>query len=218
MGTTSDTIGPDGTSTLTSPRRIGLMGGSFDPVHMGHLLAAEQCREQLRLDELRFIPAAVSPFKLHQLASDAKHRLEMLQLATGGNPYFRVDDRELRRGGTSFTVDTLRELKAELPGEQLVFLMGADALADFDKWREPPEICRLAQVVVVARGGQPLPNMAQLANYLSPEADLSQHLIAMPQCELSSSAIRAAVAAGRSIRYQVPAAVEAYLKQHKLYL
>ncbi len=168
--------------------RVGIMGGTFDPVHLGHLIAAEQCREQLALDHLRFIPAAVSPFKLDKQTADARHRVEMLQLATGGNPGFVVDDREIRRGGTSFTVDTLRQLREEFSSAELVFLMGADSLVDFDKWREPAEIARLARIVVVARGGHAQPDMAVLAKYLPKGADLSQHLLAMPACEISSTA------------------------------
>ncbi len=185
-------------------------------MHVGHLLAAEQCRQQLQLSELRFIPAFVSPFKLDKQAADPKHRLEMLRLATQSNPAFRVDDRELKREGTSFTVDTLRELKSENPESELVFLMGADSLAEFDKWREPAEICRLARVVVVARGGAQPPDLTVLQRYLT-EGHAAQHLIQMPQCEISSSSIRAAVAQGQSIRYQVPAAVAAYIAQHELY-
>lgn len=217
MGQAHDTIGHDSSASALRARRIGIMGGTFDPVHIGHLLAAELCREQLGLDELRFMPAFVSPFKLDKQAAEPKHRLEMLQLATQSNPCFSVDDRELRRGGTSFTVDTLRELKTEQPESELVFLMGADSLAEFDKWREPAEICRLAKVVVVARGGTPAPDWQMLRRFLPHSSQTEQHVITMPQCEISSSGIRQAIAAGRSIRYQVPAAVAAYIEQHKLY-
>lgn len=217
MGQAQDTIGHDTSSPIAGVPKIGIFGGTFDPVHTGHLLAAEQCREQLRLDEVRFMPAFVSPFKLDKRSVDSKHRLEMLHLATQGNPAFRVDDRELRRGGTSFTVDTLRELKSELPQTELVFLMGADSLAEFDKWREPGEICRLANVVVVARGGTSAPDWQMLRRFL-PAGDAQQHVITMPECEISSSGIRQAVAASRSIRYQVPAAVAAYIAQHGLYV
>lgn len=211
MANTTDTVGHH-------RRRIGLIGGTFDPIHLGHLLAAEQCREQLQLDEVRFVVAAQSPFKVEQRTADYKHRLEMVQLAIGGNAAFQVDQRELRRGGTSYTVDTLREIHAELPDAELVFLLGADSLADFAKWREPKEICRLAFVAVVARGGFSSPDLQLLANFLpKPEADLSQHLVSMPVCEISSTSIRQRVAQLRSIRYQVPAAVGAYIQQHKLY-
>jgi len=205
----SDTVG----------QRVGIFGGSFDPIHLGHLLAAEQCREHLHLDRVLFIPAARSPFKLDQQSADAKHRWEMLQLAIGGNPYFQGDDRELKRGGTSFTVDTLRELHAQFPHQQFLLLIGADALTDFAKWREPHEICRLAKVVVVGRGGHAPPNLSVLQPYLptGPLAELSEHYVPIPVCEISASQIRLAVTAGRSIRYQVPPAVAAYIEQHQLY-
>ncbi len=217
MGQAQDTIGHAASQSPQRTKRVGIFGGTFDPVHTGHLLAAEQCREQLQLDEVRFLPAFVSPFKLDKRTADPKHRAEMLRLATQGNPGFRVDDRELGRGGTSFTVDTLRELKNDLPDSQLVFLMGADSLAEFDKWREPGEICRLAEVVVVARGGEAPPDLAMLGRFLPDSGRLDQHVLTMPQCEISSTSIRQAVAAGRSIRYQVPAAVLAYIAQHNLY-
>ena len=209
MGTTTDTIG----------QRIGLIGGTFDPIHLGHLLAAEQCREQLQLDEVRFVPAATSPFKLEQPPTDSRHRWEMLQLAISGNPFFRADDVELRRGGTSYTVDTLREIVAATASAQIVFLMGADSLVDFATWREPAEICRLAFVAVVARGGSALPDLGLLEPFLPSQqrTSLARHLLQMPQCEISSSAIRHAIAEGRSIRYQVTPAVAAYIDQHGLY-
>jgi nicotinate-nucleotide adenylyltransferase len=182
MGTTTDTLG----------QRIGLFGGTFDPIHQGHLLAAEQCRERLRLDELRFVLAATSPFKLAYGSADSKHRWEMLQLAIGGNPFFQADDRELRRGGTSYTVDTLRDIRAEFPQAQIVLLMGADSLVDFAKWREPAEICRLAYVVVVARGGHSQPDLQLLLPFLPAEqvVQLADHLLAMPQCDISATQIR----------------------------
>jgi nicotinate-nucleotide adenylyltransferase len=200
-------------------QRVGIFGGSFDPIHIGHLLIAEQAREQLRLDQIRFIPAAVSPLKQGRQPVDAKHRVEMVRLAVGGNPFFTVDDRELRRGGTSYTVDTLKELKSELPHSDLCFLMGADSLAEFHLWREPELICQLAFVVVVARGGHPPPDLKSLARYLPADQqdELESHLIFMPQLEISSRDIRHRFGARQSVRYLVPAAVEAYMNHHALY-
>lgn len=227
MGTTTDTVGQGEADTLgqrqpkkrSARRRLGLVGGTFDPIHLGHLLAAEQCREQLELEEVRFVLAATSPFKLHERAADSKHRWEMLQIAISGNPFFQADDRELKRGGTSYTVDTLREFRAEAPDAEIVFLMGADSLVDFAKWRAPEEICRLAFVVVVPRGGHMAPDLSLLAPFLPDEqrSQLTRHLVHMPQCEISSTNLRLAAAAGRSLRYQVPAAVAAYIEQHGLY-
>lgn len=207
-------------STAAPSQRIGIFGGTFDPIHIGHLLIAEQVRQHLQLAEVRFIPAAIAPHKQHQLATDAKHRLNMVQLAIGGNPFFKVDDRELRRGGTSYTVDTLVELKAELPQAELCLLIGADSLAELHTWRQPARICQLATVVIVARGGQPAPNLDQLSAQM-PEAtpdELAQHVVPLPQIEISSSHIRAQVELGRSVRYQLHPAVEAYIYAHELYV
>ncbi len=199
--------------------RIGVYGGSFDPIHLGHLLIAEIAREQLNLSEVRFLPAALSPLKQDQKPTEAKHRVEMMRLAIGGNSYFKLDERELRRGGTSYTVDTLAELKAEQAGAELLFLMGADSLADFHAWREPARICELAFVAVVARGGRPAPDLDQLRRYLpkTHSVNVDAHLVSVPQVEISSTEIRARVRNGKSIRYQVPAAVEAYIAAANLY-
>lgn len=200
-------------------QRMGIFGGTFDPIHIGHLLIAEHAREHLQLDQVRFIPAATAPHKQHLESTAAKRRWEMLQLAIGGNPHFLADDRELRRGGTSYTVDTLAELKAEFPTTELVFLMGSDSLEELHTWREPARICELAFVAVLARGGRPSPDLRLLQTYLpaGQAAELQTHLVPMPQIEISSSYLRQSVAAGKSIRYQVPAAVAAYIAAEGLY-
>jgi nicotinate-nucleotide adenylyltransferase len=198
--------------------RIGVFGGSFDPVHLGHLLLAEACRESAGLDLVLFVPAAASPLKTRTLTAD-KHRVTMLQLASGGHEAFRVDERELARGGVSYTVDTLRALSAEFPHDELWLLIGADALRDFPRWREPAEICRLASLLAVRRGGLPPLDFAVLEGIVSPErrAQFAAAQVAMPLIELSSSDLRARAAAGRSLRFRVPRAVEEYIRQHALY-
>jgi nicotinate-nucleotide adenylyltransferase len=204
---------------ISSCHRLGILGGTFDPIHLGHLLLGELAREHLQLDEVRFIPAATSPHKLDRQSADAKHRWEMLRLAIGGNSHFTADDRELRRGGTSYTVDTLDELRQEFPESQLVFLMGADSLSELHTWREPERLCQLAFIAIVARGGQPDPDLARLERYLpeTGQGSLGDHLVPMPQLEISSSNIRARLAAGKSVRYQLHPAVEAYLAANQLY-
>lgn len=200
-------------------QRIGILGGTFDPIHVGHLLLAEMAREALRLDEVRFIPAATAPHKLDKQSAEGKQRLELIRLAIGGNRYFTADDRELRRSGVSYTVDTLTELCAELPKAELVFLMGGDSLAELHTWREPARICELAFVAVLARGGLPTPDLQQLKVYLPTEqhAELASHLVPMPQMEISSSDIRARIAQGRSVRYQLHPAVAAAIEAQGLY-
>jgi nicotinate-nucleotide adenylyltransferase len=199
--------------------RLGIFGGTFDPVHYGHLLLAEMCREQGRLDEVWFVPTAVSPLKQHRPPSEAKHRVEMLQLATGGHAAFRVSLVELERGGVSYTVDTLAHFRQQFPQAELFFLMGADSVQDFPQWREPVRICELALPLVVRRHGSPEPNFQPLAALLSTDrlAQVQANLVNMPVIELSSTQIRERVAANHSIRFQTPRAVEEYITFQGLY-
>ena len=133
--------------------RIGVFGGSFDPIHVGHLVLAELCREQCRLDEVRLIPAAIPPHKQDKVCRSGDQRLEMLKLAIGGHSSIRPWDVELRRGGVSYTIDTLHALRDEHPKAEVFLLMGADSLLDLPNWRQPSEICQLACLVVVNRPG-----------------------------------------------------------------
>jgi nicotinate-nucleotide adenylyltransferase len=199
--------------------RLGLFGGTFDPVHYGHLLLAESCREQCRLDEVWFLPAATPPHKQsRQLAPEAA-RVDMLGLAVGGHEAFRVHTLEIDRGGVSYTVDTLAQLHAAEPERELFFLMGADSLVDLPTWREPARICDLSIPVVVHRAGLPRPDFSVLATLVRRErlVQIERHAVEMPLIGLSSSDIRGRVAAGKSIRYQTPRAVEKYIETHGLY-
>jgi nicotinate-nucleotide adenylyltransferase len=199
--------------------RLGLLGGSFDPVHYGHLLLAECCREQCRLDAVWFVPAAVPPHKQNHTLSAAAQRIEMLKLAVGGQDTFTVYTGEIDRGGVSYTVDTLEQLHEELPDSQLFLLMGADSLADLPNWRQPEQICALAIPVVVRRAGAPEPDDTVLSRLMPPErlALARQHRVEMPTIDLSSSDLRRRVAAGQSIRYRTPRAVEKYIEAQRLY-
>lgn len=199
--------------------RLGLFGGTFDPVHLGHLLLAEYCREQCGLDAVWFVPAAEPPHKKRPDLTPAQQRIEMLQLAIGGHDAFSVCTREVERGGVSYTVDTLSGLAADDPARQLFFLLGGDSLADLLRWREPARICELALLVVVARPGSPSADYSSLAGLVSAErlAEIRAHQVEMPQIGISSREIRRRVAAGRSIRYQTPRAVEKYIETARLY-
>jgi nicotinate-nucleotide adenylyltransferase len=199
--------------------RLGLFGGTFDPVHVGHLLLAEYCREQCRLDAVWFLPAAEPPHKQRPDLTPAPQRIEMLQLAIGGHEAFSVCTREVERGGVSYTVDTVSELAAEDGSRQLFFLLGGDSLADLPRWREPAQICNLALPVAVARPGSPPPNYQALAGLVSPERldEIRSHQVDMPQIGISSREIRRRVAASLSIRYQTPRAVEMYIATAGLY-
>lgn len=197
--------------------RLGILGGTFDPVHFGHLLLAEQCREQCRLDELWLVPAGLPPHKIHQVLTPGKARAEMLELAIAGHAGFRVDRMELDRQGPSFTVDTLQQLHTAAPDHELYFLIGADSLAELATWREPRRIVELARLVVVNRGRDPLPSLEPLRAVLGDDGLERIEFVSIPAVDLSASDIRQRVREGRSIRYMTPRAVECYITAHGLY-
>jgi nicotinate-nucleotide adenylyltransferase len=165
------------------------------------------------------MPASVSPHKQHRRLTSDTARVEMLDLAVGGHAGFAVSCRELDRGGVSFTVDTLEAVQADQPAAELFFMMGADSLTDFSTWRSPERICALAIPLVVARPGSGLPDLDAFAPFVDEDrlAKIRACQVIMPHIGLSSSEIRSRVAAGKSIRYQTPRAVEKYIETHRLY-
>jgi nicotinate-nucleotide adenylyltransferase len=203
--------------------RIGVYGGSFDPVHIGHLIAADCCREQARLDRVLFVPAAVPPHKQDRRLADAADRVAMLTLAIGGHDPFSVSTVELDRGGVSYTIDTLADLATRHPQDTLVLLLGPDSLAQLSTWREPRAILDAWEVLVIEREG--LDDVAaaihdpMLADLLGPDraARVIESRVRMPAIGIRASSLRAAVAAGQSIRFRTPRAVEAYIAAHGLY-
>ncbi len=198
--------------------RLGLFGGTFDPVHYGHLLLAECCREQCRLDQVWFVPCGHPPHKRHELTSGPA-RIEMLQLAISGYEPFVVCPLEIERTGTSFTVDTLAEIHRTQPEAELFFLMGGDSLHDLPGWREPARILELATLVVVRRPQSPSPDFSILAPLVPAGqwADRRDLVVDMPQINISSSLLRERVATGQGIRYRTPRAVEKYIETNGLY-
>ena len=202
--------------------RLGIYGGSFDPVHVGHLLVAESCREQARLDRVLFVPAATPPHKQGRQRAPGAHRLAMLALATGGHPAFAVLPAELDRGGVSWTVDTLEALAAAHPADSLHLILGPDALAGLPSWRAPGRILELATPLAVEREGiddvTAVVASPPLRDLLGARAaEIVRNRVICPVIGIRSTAIRAAIRADRSIRYQTPAAVERYLSTHGLY-
>jgi nicotinate-nucleotide adenylyltransferase len=199
--------------------RLGLLGGTFDPVHLGHLLLAECCREQLRLDRVLFLPAAVPPHKRDRQLTPAAQRIEMLELAIAGQERFAVSRWETDRGGVSYTVDTLRHFRQEDPEGDLFLLMGADMLQDLPHWHEAENVCQLAIVAVVRRPETRDPDFTALAAVASPQRIelFRRHQVEMPAIGLCSTGLRRRVAAGQSIRYQTPPAVERYIQSQALY-
>jgi nicotinate-nucleotide adenylyltransferase len=199
--------------------RLGLFGGTFDPVHYAHLLLAECCREQCRLDRVVFVPSAVPPHKRGQELTPGATRIEMLQLAVAGHEQFALSDFEVDRGGVNYTVDTLRHFCTDEPQAELFFLVGADMLNDLPTWREADRVCELATIVAVRRAGLAEPDFSCLMGLVSPERiDLFRKLqVEMPGMGLSGTEIRRRVRAGLSIRYMTPRAVEKYIEAHALY-
>lgn len=203
--------------------RIGLFGGSFDPVHLGHLIAAECCRDQAGLDRVVFMPAAVPPHKQTRQLARAEHRVDMLRLAVGGHDAFVVSTDEIDRGGVSYTVDTLAWMKQSYPAANFHLILGPDAIREFPTWRDPQRIMSLAEPLVVEREG--IDDLGALdrdpAVRSAIGAERLERMLAarvrMPAIGIRASAIRAAVAAGRSIRFFTPRAVERYIEAHGLY-
>lgn len=197
--------------------RIGILGGTFDPVHYGHLLMAETCRDLLRLDQVRFVPAFQSPLKADQPGADGHARADMIQLAVAGCPAFLVDRRELRRSPPSWTLDTLQSFRAEFPGADLVLLMGADSLKDLSRWKQPEEIVRLAEIAACNRPGQPELTAETIASWIGPDLASRVTPVQIPGTDISSTQIRQRIRSNRSIRFLTPRAVEAFLLEHRLY-
>jgi len=190
--------------------RVGLFGGSFNPPHVGHLAVAEAARDEAALDRVLWMPAATPPHKRDDDLPAAEHRLAMTRLATAGHDAFAVSDLELRRAGVSYTVDTLRALRADHPGAAFLLLLGGDSLRQFHTWREPDAILDLAQPLVYPRPGSDLAAV-------DPSLRRRAILLDRPLLDLSSTDVRGLLRAGRSARYLVPDAVLAYADEHRLY-
>lgn len=199
--------------------RIGVLGGTFDPVHLGHLLIAEEARVRLKLDSMLLIPAGEPWLKSEQPLSPSEHRLRMLELSVASNPHFRVARNELDRPGPSYTVDTLRELRQELgPDTTLYFILGLDALAEFHRWEQPESILELCELAIVSRPGFQNSNILDQLLARFPEAGRRINLLSVPLIDISATDIRNRAKQGHSFRYLVPEAVEEYILEHRLYL
>ncbi|MDE2346624.1 MAG: nicotinate-nucleotide adenylyltransferase [Gammaproteobacteria bacterium] len=208
-------------------RRIGIFGGSFDPVHFGHLRPALEILQALSLDEIRFIPAGQPPLRQPPVAT-ASQRLQMLRLAVVDEPRFIVDDREIRRNAPSYTVDTLGELRREYPGDPLTLMLGTDAYLSLPQWRQWRKIYELAHIVVAHRPGWKIPGEAELADMIRERrtelpADLSRQLAGrilfqqVTQINISSTQVRATIAAGGDPRYLLPDSVRELILNTRCY-
>lgn len=198
-------------------KKIGMMGGTFNPIHNGHLLIAENARAQLGLDEVRFIPAGAPPHKRDEQIESGEARLRMVRFAIAGNPAFAADDRELCAARVSYSYLTLQELHEEFPEDKLYFIMGGDSLRDFKTWYRPELICKYAVLAAAVREDCDREHLLGYAKELKELFDADVRLIAAPNLSVSSSGIRERVYRGGTIRYQVPEAVRAYIEENHLY-
>ena len=196
--------------------RTGILGGTFDPIHLGHLLIAEESRISLGLDQVLFVPAGRPWLKEGQPLTEACHRAQMVELAVSSNPHFRVIRNEVDRSGPSYTVDTLEELREELPAAELFFILGLDAFESFHRWKEPGRILELCRLVVVSRPGYSDEERDRLLATCGDQAD---RICVLPvhNVDFSATEIRRRASQGISFRYQVPDAVEAYISEQGLY-
>lgn len=186
--------------------KLGIIGGTFNPVHIGHLILAEEAREKLKLDRIIFVPAFLPPHKDNAGIVDARHRFSMLKLAVRDNKYFAVSDAEISRGGRSYTIDTIKQLKDAYPRDELHFIAGSDLLKYLEEWKDLPEILRMVKFVVATRPGYPL---EEIPAYIT--------TVAIRAVDISAFEIRACVKENKSFRYLVPEAVFRYITRKRLY-
>jgi len=197
--------------------KIGIMGGTFDPIHTGHLIVAEEVRSRLGLDRVLFIPAGDPWMKAARKISATHHRVEMVRLAIASNPFFELSMIEIEHPGWTYTVDTLEQLSKDLTGDTSLFLMiGWDGLSSMPKWKAPYRISKMATLVTFPRPGFSGPDMAELDAAMPGIAERMVQLDG-PYIGISSTDIRARVSQGKSVRYLVPEQVELYIAENKLY-
>lgn len=214
-------------STGPSPRalarvRVALMGGTFDPPHIGHFLAASDAFDQLQLDRLVFVPAATQPLKQHQVSSPANHRLRMVQLMVEGDSRFEVDEIEIRRTGLSFTVDTLEEYSRRFPDAERFFLLGVDAFGLLEQWRDAARVVNLAHLVVLTRTADGVAALDQNAvtkqvRSIGGSGAVDPRVLNTRRVDVSSTEIRERVRAGQPIRGYVSDSVGQYIEFNGLY-
>jgi len=196
---------------------IGVLGGTFDPIHVGHLIIAEEARARLNLAEILFMPAGQPWLKINNVISPAEHRLEMVHLAIADKPHFKLSTMEIERAGPTYTVDTIAQLKGQLGAEdELFFILGWDNLIQLPQWREPAQLVRMCHLVAIPRVGT-APALDSLEAAI-PGLSQSVILLDSPRIDINASVIRERVAQGLSIDHLVPEPVERYIKQQRLYV
>lgn len=203
--------------TVLREEKIGIMGGTFNPIHMGHLLLAEWAKEEMALDRILFVPTGCSYMKRASGTLNAAERLYMTRLAVAGREDFSVSDVEEKRSGPTYTSETLLELKSRLPEAKFYFIMGADCLFSIENWHKPEEIFQNCTVIAAARNGASMEHMEEKCEEFRRRFGSDIRLLQFPRVEISSTDIRQRVAEGKSIRYMVPEKVEEYILQKGLY-
>ena len=198
-------------------KRIAIMGGTFDPIHFGHLVTSEAVKEQFHIDKVLFIPSGQPPHKKDKIVSAAEQRYMMTLLATESNPSFFPSRIEIDREGYSYTIDTIRQLKKDEPEAEIYFITGADAFLQILTWRNPEELLRSCHFVAATRPGYTCPQLTEEVNRLSNEYGAHIHFIEVPALSISSSDIRQRVREGKSIKYLLPETVENYIYKHGVY-
>lgn len=192
------------------------MGGTFDPIHYGHLATAETVRQELKIDQVLLIPSGQPPHKTGRKVSPAEDRYQMTALAAESNPYFIPSRIEIDREGYTYSVDTVREIRQEDPEMEIFFITGTDAFQDILTWRTPQTLADLCHLVVATRPGYRIPENIQLDSFIKKNTD-HIHFLKVPSLDISSSDLREQIRNGRSLRYLVPEPVENYIKERGLY-
>jgi nicotinate-nucleotide adenylyltransferase len=215
---------------VVTEKRIGLFGGTFNPIHLGHLRGAEEIREAFRLEEVIFIPSSIPPHKGTGKVIEGKHRLEMVRLATGSNAYFSTSDIELSRPGKSYSIDTIRYFR-EKHRDSLFFILGRDAFVEIETWREFQNLFSLCHFIVMTRPGSQKDTLSpQLPRALTPTFQYEPeekawihlsgnrlYLKKISFLDISSTKVRELIEKGESVRYLIPSEAEAYIRKHGLY-
>lgn len=202
---------------MNDPQKVGILGGTFDPVHYGHLLIAENAREQFSLDEIWFVPTGVSPHKNDSDISDSRHRVEMLRLAIQGQSYFRINECEIHSHEISYTYRTLEYFSTVYPKTDFYFIMGADSLFLLEQWKNPEIICRYCTILAAVRDSKNEKELVNKISHLKNTMDADIYLLDTPNFYVSSHEIRNRTAHQQTIKYLVPDAVENYIIGNGLY-
>ncbi|MEW5785835.1 MAG: nicotinate-nucleotide adenylyltransferase [Bacillota bacterium] len=206
-------------SRKTGRPKIGIMGGTFDPIHLGHLVSAEEARQQFSLDRVIFVPAGLPPHKEREKVTACEHRYLMTALAVMSNPDFAVSDYEVKKDEPSYTIDTVRYIACREPdGAAIYFITGADAIMEILTWKDYGALLESCTFIAVSRPGYSLERLREIAAERYPAVLQKVHMLEIPALAISSTFIRERAALGKTIKYLIPETVEQYIKKHGLYI